>query len=88
MVNRPTALPETAAVEQLAAKLISILDRPENDHCLLSSGSRVRVSPGTLFIAATKLRPTANPPRKNREKTLCLKISSWNVIYSTGHPIV
>ncbi len=48
---RPTALPETAAVEQLAAKLIAILDRPENDHCLLSSGSRVRVAPGTLLIA-------------------------------------
>jgi len=50
---RPTALPETAAVEQLAAKLIAILDRPENDHCLLSSGSWVRIPPGTPFISAT-----------------------------------
>jgi hypothetical protein len=45
--KRPTARAKSSAVEQLAAKLLELLEGANQAKPLLISGARVRVSPGT-----------------------------------------
>ena len=45
MKQRATALRKTTSIEQLAAKLLELLESAQSDDCLLSSGSLVRIQP-------------------------------------------
>jgi hypothetical protein len=71
MVNRSTAFTKSAAVDRPDSKLEQPQNEPTHTNCLLSSGSRVRVSPGTLFHSCDIAEAGDQPaPRKPRKDTL------------------